>query len=349
MTGDNLFHKELSSETIKELRERHKKEQEEASQGDNFSLSEAINSAGKELGERGIMEASSETQQFIEEEGRMFSDKLIVLIKLSAPLFEECEKAANSILRDERPEIFGEEDAKNARELISALALKYEDLLDRKKEFPAALEMIGELRKNIPGFVKKKSNPIFAYLDIARRVAVFHHEIGVKEGKSEYAIENFHRFMDRVNIFILQRIPNEAIPDQLLELFRQGPAQREEDKKRGILNIDLPVDPALASRMRNMIVKNFSSGNAIKGKFQIEDFSFTEGVIVGYLSEKQADIETASKEINLSIHSKENSSVSLHCKIKTPQDQEKIIGKIKKISSDQWEKFLSDIEGALQK
>ena len=354
MTGDRSSGEGLTPQRIEELRARQKTEQQEASQGGSTPLSEVVSSVGKKLeGERGITEPSLETQQFIGEEGRMFSDKQIALVQLSASLFEKCAEAANSILRGECSKVFQEKDVKDTHDFISELTLKYEDLLDRKKEFSAALEMIAELRKNIPGFVKKKSNPVFTYLDIARRVAVFHHEIGAKDGKSEYAIESFHRFLDRVNMFILQRIPNEAMSDNTFGALVESLRSRglgevtEKEKQMDVLDKALPIDPALALELRNKIIVNIPTiKNTLNHKFVLEEFIFSAGAIFDQVS-SLVRITMASSKVDFYIYLDTSGSVSLHCTIKTSDNKKKIFSAIDNISQDKWERLLIDIDVVL--
>ena len=153
--------------------------------------------------------------------------------------------------------------------------------------------------------------------------------------------------MDRVNTLILQRIPAEAMSSFIFPGLER---QEGKDSEHRTLTLNLPIDPALSSRMRNEILKTFPAPkavNKIKNELQLRNFQFTEGVEINNSDQNFIEIKAVTKVINLILYLKGDASVSLYCEIKTAQNLKESISEIEDISSDEWEKFLLDIREAL--
>lgn len=201
----------MPPERLQELRQRHQRDEEEAQKQERpTTMAEISARVEKELEEtKAPLEPTKESLLYIEEEGKFLTERQQELLKVSAYFTEKEIEQMFDLLSEKGRIFYGPEELKGIEGDLMALKLKYEDILDRQREYPAARKMIKDVEKYLEG-IKEASFEQPAYLvwrNIANRIESFHQIILPKEAKTIDQKFRLSQLTNNLKVLIFSRIP----------------------------------------------------------------------------------------------------------------------------------------------
>ncbi len=205
----------ISEERLSELRQRHEAEIEEAEREGATSLSQVSRAVEEGLKEEKTpLEPSDETMLLIEEGKGDLSGRALELLKISAYFEERFLEKLASVVRGERSQSFGKDDAEDADALLRKLSTKYEDLLEREREYPAARKMLDELRDYLSQLTASSSpvpvTTVWKYFQ--KRITQFNFLPVLRSAKSEEEKLHMLYLANGVKDSILERMLPRVLP-----------------------------------------------------------------------------------------------------------------------------------------